>query len=63
MHEQSSKQADGSVLVPAHLVSRWEKQISTDFDSLSEKEKESDWERVRKYLPIIISALFGPKLK
>jgi hypothetical protein len=61
MHKQATKQADGSLVLPAHLVSRWEKQINTPFASLSEEEKESDREQVRKYLPIIASAITDRK--
>ena len=57
VHEQATPQPDGSLLVPVHLVKRWEKQINTDYSSLSEREKESDREQVRKYLPIIAAAL------
>lgn len=61
MHEQATRQADGSLLFPAHLVNRWEKQINTPYEALSEEEKESDREQVRKYLPIIASALADRK--
>ncbi|TXM72449.1 hypothetical protein FV226_12220 [Methylobacterium sp. WL12] len=57
MHGKSVRQADGSLTIPAELVDRWEKQISSGYDDLSEKEKESDREQVRKYLPIIMAAL------
>ena len=57
MHDQASKQSDGSLVIPANLVARWEKQIDTDFVSLSDEEKESDREQVRKYLPLIVDAL------
>ena len=57
MHDQAIKQADGSLVLPAHLVARWETQISTDFESLTDKEKDSDREQVYKYLPLIVNAL------
>jgi hypothetical protein len=57
MHDQATRQADGSLLLPASLVERWETQIKTNFSSLSDAEKESDREQVRKYLPVIIEAL------
>ena len=57
MHRHGTKQADGALLIPGDLVSRWEKQIDTRYDALSEAEKESDRDQVRKYLPVIASAL------
>lgn len=57
VHSASIRQPDGSLLVPAELVARWEKQISRKYAELDEREKESDREQVRKYLPLIASAL------
>jgi hypothetical protein len=57
VHGKGVKQADGSLLIPSDLVSRWELQISTGYASLTEVEKESDREQVRKYLPVIAEAL------
>ena len=34
-------------------------QIATPYSELSEKEKESDRDQVRKYLPIVATALAG----
>jgi hypothetical protein len=45
------------LLLPAGLVARWEKQIDTKYAELDEQERESDREQVRKYLPLIASAL------
>ena len=47
----------GSLAIPAELVEQWERQIATPYADLSEKEKESDREQVRKYLPLIVDAL------
>ena len=57
MHNKAIRQIDGSLLLPPDLVARWEKQIETKYVDLSEAEKESDREQVRKYLPVIVSAL------
>lgn len=57
VHERSKRQPDGSLLIPADLVARWEQQIATPYSALSDKEKESDREQVRKYLPLIAQAL------
>ncbi|NEU12099.1 hypothetical protein G3T14_08135 [Methylobacterium sp. BTF04] len=53
MHEKATKQPDGSLVLPADLVKRWEKQIGTPYDLLSASEKESDREQVNLYLPVI----------
>ena len=62
MHSKGARQADGSLLLSADLVAQWETQIATVYEALSEKEKESDREQVRKYLPTIVTALVNPGL-
>lgn len=57
MHSKCIPQADGTLLIPADLVARWQKQIETPYPELSETEKESDREQVRKYMPLIVDAL------
>lgn len=56
MHSKGLRQPDGSLVIPADLVALWEKQISTPFEALTEKEKESDRDQVRKYLPVVAEA-------
>lgn len=53
LHSKGKKSADGSVTISADLVNKWERQMSTPFSELSEKEKDSDREQVRKYLPAV----------
>lgn len=57
MHSQCEPQSDGSLRIPPALVERWTRQMTTRFDRLSANEKESDREQVRRYLPVILSAL------
>jgi len=57
VHSKCIRQPDGSLLLPADLVARWEEQIGTTYAELSDQERESDREQVRKYLPLIASAL------
>jgi hypothetical protein len=57
VHSKCVRQPDGSLLLPADLVARWEKQVVTKYAELDDHEKESDREQVRKYLPLIASAL------
>lgn len=59
VHSKCTRQPDGSLLLPADLVARWEKQIATKYAELDDIEKESDREQVRRYLPLIASALAG----
>jgi hypothetical protein len=56
MHGRGILQPDGSLLLPAELVARWTRQISTSYEDLDDKQKESDRDQVRKYLPLIESA-------
>ena len=58
LHEQCSPHGtNGALLIPAELVSRWKKQIATPYSDLTESEKESDRQQVRRYLAIIYDAL------
>jgi hypothetical protein len=57
MHERGVRQLDGSLLIPADLVRRWQKQIETPYSELTEQEKDSDREQVRRYIPLIVQAL------
>jgi hypothetical protein len=57
LHEQCIEGKDGSLVIPASLVTRWSKQMETSYHALSEREKESDREQVRQYLSVIAIAL------
>lgn len=57
MHSKAVKQPDGSLLIPAELVSRWENQMTTPYAKLTDTEKQSDRDQVQKYLPAIVDAL------
>ncbi|AGB26719.1 hypothetical protein Mycsm_06583 (plasmid) [Mycobacterium sp. JS623] len=57
LHAQCRPNDDGSLTIPADLVARWTKQMSTPYARLSPAEKESDREQVRRYIPVIESAL------
>lgn len=56
MHDKGERRPDGSLVLPAELVRRWEAQLAKDYGDLSEPEKMSDREQVRRYLPIIAAA-------
>jgi len=57
MHSKGARQPDGSLLIPADLVERWDRQLSTRYEDLSEKEKDSDREQVLKYFSQIVDAI------
>jgi len=47
------KESDGSVIIPANLVERWQRQATTPYVQLTEREKQSDRNQVAQILPII----------
>ena len=55
LHDQCQKREDGALIIPAELVSGWERQIRTPYAELSPEEHESDREQVRLFLPTLIS--------
>lgn len=57
LHEKCKKNEDGSLTIPADLVSRWTKQANTDYFELSESEKNSDREQVLLYMPTLTKLL------
>lgn len=54
LHSQCSKNSDGSLTIPRELVERWERQLKTPYHNLSQKEKDSDKEQVKRYLDFIL---------
>lgn len=46
------KESDG-MLIPGHLVERWNRQMTTLYDALSEKEKDSDRKGANKVLALM----------
>ncbi len=56
LFDQCKSNEDGSLTIPAELVTRWRRQASTSYFNLSEPEKEADREEVRRILPFIVSA-------
>lgn len=57
LHSQCEPQSDGSLLIPAELVARWEAQIRTPYEQLTPEEQASDREQVHLYLPTVIDVL------
>jgi len=48
-------------LIPKKLCERWQRQIDTPYEKLSEEEKESDRKEVRKYIPLLEKVLAWQK--
>ncbi|WP_404373728.1 hypothetical protein AB5I39_08590 [Sphingomonas sp. MMS24-J45] len=59
MHSKGKRTPDGSLVLPANLVARWDAQIATAYRDLTSDEKESDREQVRRYLPTVAAILDG----
>ena len=57
VHDNCQEQEDGSFVIPADMVHRWERQIKTPYSQLTEAERESDIEQVKRYLPTVIKVL------
>jgi hypothetical protein len=57
VHGKCERKPDGSLVIPSELVAQWERQIETPYANLSESEKESDRDQVRRYLAIVLKAL------
>ena len=57
LHSRGTLQRDGSLLLSARDVQNWDREINTSYAELSDQQKESDREQVRKYLPLIAQAL------
>jgi hypothetical protein len=46
---------NGTATIPKWAVDRWMRQMNTDYDALSEPEKDSDRQEADRYLEIIAS--------
>jgi hypothetical protein len=57
MHSKCERRPDGSLTIPPELVDQWERQLATSYADLSEAEKESDRDQVRRYFPLILTTL------
>ena len=50
MLSKGTYNGNGSWIMPKYFLNRWQEQMHTDYANLSEKEKESDRDIVRKFL-------------
>lgn len=53
LHSKCTINSDGSLTIPSGLVERWERQINSTYNELSDKEQSSDMEQVDKFIDII----------
>ncbi|WP_334001379.1 hypothetical protein [Burkholderia gladioli] len=53
MHSKAIRNNDGSLTIPADLVSRWERLMETPYTELTDDERQSDREQVQRYLPVL----------
>lgn len=53
LFSQCVTNGDGSVTIPAQSVERWTRQANTAYADLTEREKQSDRNRVNLILPLI----------
>lgn len=57
MFSQCKLQEDGSVLIPAKLVRRWQRQLNTTYAELPKKEQRSDKEEAIAILEVFSDVL------
>lgn len=55
LFSKSIENSDGTVTIPKDLVSRWKRQIETEYEDLSEKEQKSDQDEADNILTLIKS--------
>lgn len=55
LHEQCESNSDGSLTIPADLVKRWNRQMTTPYQLLTDNEKKSDREVVSRDLEYLIA--------
>lgn len=55
LHSKCSVNSDGTLTIPEWAVTHWTRQINTPYADLTEQEKESDREQVRRYLHLVSS--------
>lgn len=57
---QGEYNGDGSFTIPKEKVERWTRQMNTEFEDLSEKEKQSDYEIAEQFIePLMVPPATG----
>ncbi len=57
LFSQCNRNESGELVIPEPLIWRWQRQIDTPYEGLSEQEKQSDRDEVAHILPIIRKAI------
>lgn len=55
LFNMSHSNGDGTIIIPATLVARWQGQIATPYEELSEREKDSDRVEADKVLTLMVT--------
>jgi hypothetical protein len=53
MFSKCSENKDGTITIPSTSVERWQRQMKTTYDDLSEEEKWSDRDQAEKILKVL----------
>lgn len=53
LHQQCTRLEDGSLVIPAALVERWERLVDTDYADLTKDERASDREQAGAYVSVL----------
>jgi len=53
LFSKNKKNKDGSFTIPKEFVDRWERQMNTSYEDLSEPEKDSDRKEADKFLKML----------
>ena len=53
MFGKSIRSVDGSIIIPAHLVERWDRQAQTAYNDLPENERASDRVEANRIIEIV----------
>lgn len=56
-HSKCTRNADGSLTVPAGYVAALERQITTPFTALSAEEQRADRDEVDRYWPLVVAEI------
>jgi hypothetical protein len=57
VHKSCTDPGDGTLIIPAELVTRWNRQIATEYAELCEDDQQKDRDQVDRYWPLIAARL------
>jgi hypothetical protein len=53
LYDKCLSNPDGSLTIPAAMVARWARQMTTEYERLTEAEKDSDRKEADKFLVLL----------